>query len=121
MEPFGSAYMFQTMKKENPDRNFYDFDKLWSDVVLTDPSYNCELVPEYYYMPEIYTNQNCMFHGVDEGAALNGDLPILTDTVVMPPWALNQFDLVRILRESLESKYVTETLGNWIDLIFGRH
>lgn len=44
------------MKKENPDRNFYDFDKLWIDVVLTDPSYNQEMVPEYFYMPEIYTN-----------------------------------------------------------------
>jgi hypothetical protein len=49
------------------------------------------MVPEYFYMPEIYTNQNCMFHGVDEGAAMNGEggLPILTDTVIMPPWALN--------------------------------
>jgi hypothetical protein len=37
MEPYGSAFMWQTMKKENPDRNFYDFEKLWVDVVLNDP------------------------------------------------------------------------------------
>jgi hypothetical protein len=39
----------------------------------------------------------------------------------LPPWAMNYHDFVRIMRESLESKYVTEHIGNWIDLTFGVH
>jgi hypothetical protein len=56
MEPYGTAFMWQNLKKENPDRNFYDFDKLWSNVALLDNQYNQEMVPEYFYMPEVYTN-----------------------------------------------------------------
>lgn len=37
----------------------------------------------------------------------------------IPQWAINHHDFVRIMREALESKYVTENLGYWIDLIFG--
>jgi hypothetical protein len=65
MEPYGSAFMNLNMHKENPDRIFYNFDKLFNDVLMKDPGYNNELVPEYFYMPEIYTNQNCMYHDID--------------------------------------------------------
>lgn len=37
----------------------------------------------------------------------------------MPPYAMNSYDLTRILREELESKYVRENIHKWIDLIFG--
>jgi hypothetical protein len=36
------------------------------------------------------------------------------DSMFLPPWA-------RIMREALESKHVTENIGNWIDLMFGIH
>lgn len=39
----------------------------------------------------------------------------------IPQWATNHYDFVRIMRESLESRYVTENLGHWIDLVFGIH
>lgn len=39
--------------------------------------------------------------------------------MIIPQWASSHFDFVRIQRECLESAYVTENLGYWIDLVFG--
>ncbi len=39
--------------------------------------------------------------------------------MVLPPWAMNAFDFVRIMREALESETVKNSLGAWIDLVFG--
>ena len=41
------------------------------------------------------------------------------DNVKLPPWALNQNDFLRKMREALESDYVSQNLHKWIDLIFG--
>ena len=68
-------------------------------------------------MPELLTNPNCMFHGIDDGKSQ----PVLTDYWIMPPWALNHFDFIRQNREALEHKYITQRLGHWIDLIFGKY
>ena len=37
----------------------------------------------------------------------------------LPPWSMNYYDFIRIMRESLENKHVTKNIGHWIDLIFG--
>lgn len=39
--------------------------------------------------------------------------------VLLPKWAQNEHDFVRINREVLDSKYVTNKLGAWVDMIFG--
>ena len=40
--------------------------------------------------------------------------------VELPPWAHGSPDeFVRMQREALESEYVSEHLGDWVDLIFG--
>ena len=41
------------------------------------------------------------------------------DSTLLPPWAANAHDFVSIMREALESKYVTQNIGHWIDLLFG--
>jgi hypothetical protein len=38
---------------------------------------------------------------------------------VLPPWAANAFEFIRLNRAALESDYVSEHLPAWIDLIFG--
>lgn len=43
------------------------------------------------------------------------------DAVILPPWAANAHDLVRALREALESKYVSQNLCHWVDMVFGVH
>ena len=43
------------------------------------------------------------------------------DSIILPPWAANAYDLVRAHREALESKYVSQNLCHWIDMVFGVH
>ena len=40
--------------------------------------------------------------------------------VVLPPWALNEHDFIRINREILDSQYVKKHLPFWLDLTFGQ-
>jgi len=61
IEPFSGAYIWQTSDKENSDRTFYHFKKHWENIILNEEKYNSELVPEYFYMPEVFANTNCLF------------------------------------------------------------
>jgi hypothetical protein len=72
-----------------------------------------ELIPEFFYLPEMFTNDN----GFDLGE-LPGKRSI--SNVALPPWAKNSPDVfVRKHREALESQHVSDHLHEWIDLIFG--
>ena len=71
-----------------------------------------ELVPEWYYLPEMFENVN----RVDFGAKQSGRR---VDDVRLPPWARDARDFVAKNRAALESEYVSEHLHLWIDLIFG--
>jgi Beige/BEACH domain len=39
--------------------------------------------------------------------------------VTLPKWCKNEHDYIRINREVLESKHVTNKLRHWIDMLFG--
>jgi hypothetical protein len=39
--------------------------------------------------------------------------------VILPNWAKNASDFLKINREALESNIVSANIHNWIDLIFG--
>jgi hypothetical protein len=75
--------------------------------------------PEHYYLPEVLMNLNKISLKNQPQHDLKIDYQL--DSMFLPPWAMNYHDFVRIMRESLESKYVTEHIGNWIDLTFGVH
>ena len=85
MEPYTGAFIWNTSKKEDPDRNFYEFNKQWKDIVMNEEKYNHELIPEYFYMPEVYANPNCVFLGFDEESGQSKEhVPILTDSFILP-------------------------------------
>jgi hypothetical protein len=39
--------------------------------------------------------------------------------VILPKWASNEHDFVRIQRELLESKHVAKQIRAWLDMLFG--
>lgn len=64
-----------------------------------------ELIPEFFFLPEMFINQNRYKFGKQEDGAEVGD-------VEMPPWAKNPDDFVRINRMvSLHVNY----LWSWWD------
>ena len=111
-EPFTAmAVSFQGGKFDCPDRLFFDFSSSWESLntSVTDVK---ELIPEFFCCPEILLNTNSLPLGpLQTGVEVND--------VILPPWAKDAFDFVRINREALESDYVSENLCHWIDLIFG--
>uniref|UniRef100_K3Y4M0 BEACH domain-containing protein C2 n=1 Tax=Setaria italica TaxID=4555 RepID=K3Y4M0_SETIT len=112
VEPFTTlSIQLQGGKFDHADRMFSDLSGTW-DSVLEDMSDVKELVPEMFYLPEVFTNVN----GIDFGTTqLGGKL----DSVELPPWAENHVDFVHKHRKALESEHVSAHLHEWIDLIFG--
>ncbi|VAH35372.1 unnamed protein product [Triticum turgidum subsp. durum] len=112
MEPFTTlSIQLQGGKFDHADRMFSDLSGTW-DSVLEDMSDVKELVPEMFYLPEVFTNINSIDFGTTQ---LGGKL----DSVELPPWAKNPVDFVHKHRKALESEHVSTHLHHWIDLIFG--
>ncbi|KAM0901342.1 hypothetical protein ACQ4PT_020040 [Festuca glaucescens] len=112
MEPFTTlSIQLQGGKFDHADRMFSDLSGTW-DSVLEDMSDVKELVPEMFYLPEVFTNINSIDFGTTQ---LGGKL----DSVELPPWAENPVDFVHKHRKALESEHVSTHLHEWIDLIFG--
>ncbi|GAV85295.1 WD40 domain-containing protein/Beach domain-containing protein/DUF1088 domain-containing protein [Cephalotus follicularis] len=112
VEPFTTlSIQLQGGKFDHADRMFSDIPATWNGV-LEDMSDVKELVPELFYLPEIFTNENSIDFGTTQ---LGGKL----DTVRLPPWAKTPVDFIHKHRMALESEYVSAHLHEWIDLIFG--
>ena len=73
-----------------------------------------ELIPEFYYLSDFLVNAQHLDLGTRQSDQIKlGD-------VVLPPWAEGSPEkFVKIMRDALESEYVSEHLNEWIDLIFG--
>uniref|UniRef100_A0A8B9H1U9 Neurobeachin a n=1 Tax=Astyanax mexicanus TaxID=7994 RepID=A0A8B9H1U9_ASTMX len=111
-EPFTTFYLNGNEKKfDHPDRTFSGIMRSWRSC-QRDTSDVKELIPEFYYLPEMFVNSN----GYDLG--LREDRSAVSD-VELPVWAKKPEDFVRINRMALESEFVSCQLHQWIDLIFG--
>ncbi|GBG78164.1 hypothetical protein CBR_g26196 [Chara braunii] len=112
VEPYTSlAVQLQGGKFDHADRMFGDVGATWRGV-LEDMSDVKELVPEFFFLPEMFINQNSLDLGRTQKGEILGD-------VSLPPWADNAIDFVQKHRAALESEYVSAHLHEWIDLIFG--
>ncbi|KAM9314187.1 lipopolysaccharide-responsive and beige-like anchor protein isoform 2-T2 [Pholidichthys leucotaenia] len=112
MEPFTTFFLnFQGGKFDHADRTFSSVSRAWRNC-QRDTSDVKELIPEFYYLPEMFVNANSYNLGVMEDSTLVSD-------VVLPPWAKTPEEFVRINRLALESEFVSCQLHQWIDLIFG--
>ncbi|CAI5943423.1 unnamed protein product [Closterium sp. NIES-65] len=112
VEPYTSlALALQGGQFDHPDRLFLDVAATWRGVT-SDMSDVKELIPEWFCLPEMFTNINGLHLGSTQKGEVIGD-------VKLPPWASSAADFVRKQRAALESEYVSSNLHNWIDLIFG--
>lgn len=106
------AIDLQSGRFDCPDRLFYDISASWNGC-MTSTSDMKELIPEFFYLPELLLNTNNFPLGRLQSGAL-------VDNVKLPPWAKGSaYEFVRINRLALESEYVSKHINHWIDLIFG--
>ncbi|KAJ7320255.1 hypothetical protein JRQ81_019766, partial [Phrynocephalus forsythii] len=112
IEPFTTFFLNANDGKfDHPDRTFSSVARSWR-TSQRDTSDVKELIPEFYYLPEMFVNSNGYHLGVREDEVVVND-------VELPPWAKKPEDFVRINRMALESEFVSCQLHQWIDLIFG--
>lgn len=112
LEPFTTFFLnLQGGKFDHADRTFSSISRAWRNC-QRDTSDVKELIPEFYYLPEMFVNFNNYNLGVMDDGAVVSD-------VELPPWAKTPEDFVRINRLALESEFVSCQLHQWIDLIFG--
>uniref|UniRef100_A0A4W5MVH4 LPS responsive beige-like anchor protein n=1 Tax=Hucho hucho TaxID=62062 RepID=A0A4W5MVH4_9TELE len=112
IEPFTTMFLnFQGGKFDHADRTFSSVSRAWRNC-QRDTSDVKELIPEFYYLPEMFVNANNYSLGVMEDGTVVSD-------VELPPWAKTPEEFVRINRLALESEFVSCQLHQWIDLIFG--
>uniref|UniRef100_A0AAX7UEI9 Neurobeachin n=1 Tax=Astatotilapia calliptera TaxID=8154 RepID=A0AAX7UEI9_ASTCA len=112
IEPFTMFFLSANNNKfDHPDRTFSGISRSWRNC-QRDTSDVKELIPEFYYLPEMFVNSNGYHLGMRE------DRTMICD-VDLPAWAKKPEDFVRINRMALESEFVSCQLHQWIDLIFG--
>jgi WD40 repeat protein len=113
-EPFTSmAITLQAGRFDCPDRLFFNIKETWKccNTSLSDVK---ELLPELFFLPEMFINTNTLPLG-----ELQDDRGVVNH-VLLPPWCQsNPYEFIRLHREALESDYVSDHLHEWIDLIFG--
>ncbi|XP_069496706.1 neurobeachin isoform X2 [Ambystoma mexicanum] len=112
IEPFTTFFLNANDGKfDHSDRTFSAVARSWRNS-QRDTSDVKELIPEFYYLPEMFVNSNGYNFGVREDEVVVND-------VELPLWAKKPEDFVRINRMALESEFVSCQLHQWIDLIFG--
>ena len=98
---------------DKADRLFTSIEQSWLSASSMNLQDVRELIPEFFCVPDFLVNKNKF----DLGTTQKGDE---VDDVQLPVWAKRDpIQFIRIHREALESKYVSNNLHDWIDLIFG--
>ena len=70
-----------------------------------------ELIPEFFYLPELFLNINKLNFGkTEEGIEVDN---------ILTPCDNNPFNFVMTMKNVLESEKVSKSLQKWVDLIFG--
>lgn len=115
-EPFSSLILQFDQRRDNPARMFHVFACAWANSNL-DIGDNKELIPELFYLPELFENSNKYSYGVRPDSNFAGQVRV--DRVILPEWAKNVHEFIKLSSLGLEEKFVSGNIGDWIDLVFG--
>ncbi|KAJ8308471.1 hypothetical protein KUTeg_013345 [Tegillarca granosa] len=114
LPPYTKMFLnFQDNNFDIPDRTFHSMQTTWRLASYQSTSDAKELIPEFFFLPEIFVNSE----GFKFGQRQNGE--VVWD-IQLPPWCKSNPRLFTLIhRQALESDYVSQNLHNWIDLVFG--
>lgn len=99
-------------KLDHPDRMVSDYQELWRKVWNVKQC-NVELIPEWFYLPEMFTNHNFCSFGERGNGKIVSDLSL-------PLWAKEDpFKFVMYKRRFIESGLYNNNINYWIDMLFG--
>ncbi|XP_056022508.1 lysosomal-trafficking regulator-like isoform X3 [Ostrea edulis] len=114
LPPFTKMFLsYQDKNFDLPDRTFHSVQTAWRLASFESATDVKELIPEFFFLPEFLKNNE----GFEFGKRQNGEV---VHDVNLPPWCNGDARLfVMILRQALESAYVSKNLHHWIDLVFG--
>lgn len=113
VEPYTTCHVvLQGGRFDVPDRMFHSVVASWGGVTKNIQDVK-EMIPECYYLPELYINNNNVRFGLKQ------DKKPMRDAV-LPKWSNNDpYTHVYKMREALECDHVSSQLHQWVDLIFG--
>ncbi|XP_041362357.1 WD repeat and FYVE domain-containing protein 3-like isoform X2 [Gigantopelta aegis] len=114
MEPFTQHFLkLQGGHFDLADRMFHSVRENWMSASKHNMADVKELIPEFFYLPDMLCNKNSF----DLGCKQSG---IELNDVLLPTWAKGDpREFIRAHREALECDMVSAHLHEWIDLIFG--
>ncbi|CAB3250851.1 unnamed protein product [Arctia plantaginis] len=113
LPPFTELFLnYQDNNFDMPDRTFHSLATTWRLITNDSPTDVKELIPELFYLPELFHNNEGLSLGVRQCG-------LGVDSVELPPWALDARLFTLLHRQALEAAHVTEHLPHWIDLVFG--
>jgi len=112
IEPFTMYNVVFHTGFDHKDRLFSSISETWKSASETNQTDLKELIPQFFFVPSMLRNIN------------NIPLEIRTDgtnitNVLLPQWAPTPEKFVWIMREFLESTCVSNSINEWIDLIYG--
>ncbi|KAL7715760.1 Beige/BEACH domain containing protein [Entamoeba marina] len=96
---------------DKPDRIFSSIEECWNGV-MSHTSDVKELVPEFYESTNFLQNNDHVYFGYRSSQDI-------IDNVKLPAWADTPQQFTNIMKEALESEYVSKNINKWVDLIFG--
>ena len=109
----------QGEKFDDPDRIFSSITKTFESATTQKDDVR-ELVPEFYYLPDLFLNSNNL--DLTQNRVNSEGKLILINDVKLPFWSNNNsINFVIKLRRYLESNNINNNLNKWIDLIFGAY
>lgn len=111
LEPYSSLHQeLQNGQFDVSDRLFSSYVDCYNSNTENIQN-NSELIPEFYYMSEFLQNYNQYNLGLKQDKQC-------VDNVVLP-CNMTVYEFVTLHRSALECDYISRSINQWIDLIFG--